>query len=317
MKCLRPFIREKGERASEWACYSRCPACLLNRRRIWTHRLILETFSHDDSCFATLTYDKDKVPADGSLRIDHYQKFLRRLRKLYAPKEFRFFISGEYGPVSNRPHYHAIIFGMDQFVAGGIDGQHGLVQAAWSSKFTGGFTYCGSVTPASCAYVAGYVTKKIKEPKKIKHENDRRWYYEDGRIAQFVRMSLRPGIGYGAVAPLCSAYEYYLHKYMDDGLSSKPLHPLPVVLRHGKGLLPLGRYVRQKLSIEVAKRFMGDTFEKDPRETLKEMQELRIKNEHVASCQAKTYSEIVIDKGIQKLRNLIARDRIFLQENTL
>ena len=41
---------------------------------------------------------------------DHYQKFLKRLRKNTGLKDITYVISGEYGSKFGRPHFHAILF---------------------------------------------------------------------------------------------------------------------------------------------------------------------------------------------------------------
>jgi hypothetical protein len=53
------------------------------------------------------------LPADGSLDVSHFQKFMKRLRDRIKPLKIRFFHCGEYGDLTRRPHYHALIFGYD------------------------------------------------------------------------------------------------------------------------------------------------------------------------------------------------------------
>lgn len=39
----------------------KCIPCLINRKRLWKHRLILESYCHDKSAFVTLTYNDDQL----------------------------------------------------------------------------------------------------------------------------------------------------------------------------------------------------------------------------------------------------------------
>lgn len=97
----------------------------------------------------------------------HAQLFLKRLRKALAPRRIRYFLVGEYGDETQRPHYHAIIFGWwpEDAKPHSSNGGHplytsGALTAAWGL----GHVTFGSVTPESCAYTAAYCVKKITGP---------------------------------------------------------------------------------------------------------------------------------------------------------
>lgn len=251
MNCVDPFIL-KG---CAFGC-GQCMPCRINRRRVWTHRIILEAKEHVDNAFITLTYRDEDLPADGNVDSVVLQKFLKRLRRLYEPGKFRFYGVGEYGEETNRPHYHLALFGFPSCANGRTQynksevccGSCKMVASAWPF----GHIYVGSVTVESAAYVAGYVTKK--------------WiWYPDGLRAPFSRMSNRPGIGAGSMDDVASAL--LMEKYLRDDVPSSLLH-------NGKSW-PLGRYLRRRLRKRVG------LDEKAPQSTLdqvaEEVRELREK----------------------------------------
>jgi len=97
------------------------------------------------------------------------------------PGKIRFFLTGEYGELTHRPHFHAAIFGLDSYSAGGDDGRGGVLQETWPY----GFTFSGELTWESAQYIAGYLTKKVTA--------------DEYSVREFSRMSLRPGIGASAM----------------------------------------------------------------------------------------------------------------------
>lgn len=153
-----------------------CIACRLNYAKFWSIRMMQELKKHDAACFATLTYDDEHLPEDRRLHKRDIQLFWKRLRK---ERSVRYFCCGEYGDQFGRPHYHAIIYGVNPK-------EHDLIAEAWQQ----GNVKLGTVTPDSCNYVAKYMTKKLRgEALKQKLEEDPEFKNE------FVLMSRRPGIG--------------------------------------------------------------------------------------------------------------------------
>lgn len=151
------------------------------------------------SCFITLTYDDDHLPADRSLDLDHFQRFMKRLRKKHGAG-IRFFHCGEYGEKFGRPHYHALIFNHD-FADKKPWKKRGEVTLYTSVDLQGlwpyGFCSVGAVTLQSAGYVARYIMKKVTGPRADDH-----YEYvnpETGEVTQrrpeYVTMSRRPGIG--------------------------------------------------------------------------------------------------------------------------
>lgn len=118
-----------------------------------------------------------------------------RLRKRLGPT--RFFVAGEYGKISRRPHFHAILFGQG-FPGGTLVGSdiraHPILENLWPH----GFSSVGAVTYGSAHYVAAYCVKKLA----TSPDSDA-YRYLDPRtgeilplVPEFCHMSLRPGLGY-------------------------------------------------------------------------------------------------------------------------
>ncbi|AXL15507.1 replication initiator protein [Microviridae sp.] len=177
-----------------------CIGCRIERSRQWAVRCVHEASLHDDNCFITLTYDNDHLPADGSLDVSHFQKFMKRLRRKFPDKRIRFFHCGEYGEKYGRPHYHALIFGFDfpdKELYQVRNDQKLFISDILSKLWPFGFSSIGSVTFDSAAYVSRYIMKKVTGDKAALHYSD--IDYDTGEILgsrkpEYVTMSRKPGI---------------------------------------------------------------------------------------------------------------------------
>jgi len=171
----------------------RCVGCRAEQGRQWAVRMMHESRMHQSSVFVTLTYSDRKLPRGGGLYAKHFSRFVKDLR---ATQEGRisFFGCGEYGERTGRPHYHALLFGvefLDRY--SGFDSTRPDV---WRSETLGdtwgrGLVEGGTVTMASASYVAGYIRKKVRA------QDCQRCNPVTGEIltSEFARMSLRPAIG--------------------------------------------------------------------------------------------------------------------------
>lgn len=179
-----------------------CIGCRLERSRIWAIRCVHEASLHESNCFITLTYSPENLPADGSLKVKHFQDFMKRLRKRYSDRKIRFFHCGEYGERGGRPHYHALLFNFDfpdkVYDRKTPQGHPVFVSKALEELWPLGISEIGSVTFESAAYVARYITKKVTGPRAEEH------YTTIDRVTgeilaerspEYVTMSRRPGIG--------------------------------------------------------------------------------------------------------------------------
>lgn len=225
-----------------------CAPCRKNRKRIWVHRMLLENLCHDYSIFVTLTYDDEHLPEDGSLNKKHILTWLNSFRKAVKreyKRKIRYYLVGEYGTQSNRPHYHAIIYGVNIAVAD-------ILHNTWGR----GFTYIGDVNKDTTAYVAGYVLKGKKRMEELT---------SNGLTPEFARMSRNPGIGAFAVPKIVSALNG------DKGQYAFKNGDVPNELAHGGIRAPLGRYLKTKIRQDLGRDI------KCPNETLqmlkKEFQE--------------------------------------------
>ena len=75
----------------EYGC-GQCMPCRINRRRLWTSRLVLESALHVSNLFVTLTYANDFGPINWSLTPRHITLWLKRLRKMLG-YEVRYFVA--------------------------------------------------------------------------------------------------------------------------------------------------------------------------------------------------------------------------------
>lgn len=233
--CFRSSNPEDWLKGVPFPC-GQCLPCRINKRRIWTGRLFLESLCYKDiygsyrNSFFTLTYDDESMPVTLSglptLRKKHLQDFLKRLRK-QLPFKIRYYIGAEYGPTTKRPHYHAVFFGLPPRY-------YPLVARCWSSDcsrvtsvvyqnidkrtvdklmtFENGIgnIYVGyDCGPKAMEYVAGYVTKKLLAVGSTADDAYSRKYYPDGREREFSLMSTKPSIGLPFVYLFFKEFEEY------------------------------------------------------------------------------------------------------------
>lgn len=279
-----------------------CTPCRVNRRRLWVHRLLLESMKHGNSAFIGLSYDDRHLPADRSLNPRDLQLFLKRIRERVEPQRLRFFGIGEYGERTNRPHYHVILFGLQSCLRGRTEHrvarccpQCDLVSKAWRK----GSVDLGEVNKDSASYITGYVQKKLTK------RDDARL---GGRHPEFARMSNRPGIGAHAMLDVAAV----LHgELVDDDV--------PTQLRHGGKLMPLGRYLRRKLREAYGLSELGT-----PKEVLAKVTEemLVLQEERVALELSKGKKvdqayRALIDERLQKCLNIEAKVSIWSKKGTL
>lgn len=147
----------------------------------------------------TLSYNKEHLPAGGTLVKRDLQLYMKKLRKEFG-RGIRFYACGEYGEKEKRPHYHVVLFNFDfsdkKYYKKSKIGDNLYTSAIAERVWSKGFCVVGEVTFESCAYIARYIVDKVTGPKA------KQWYQyidADGCIIdvlpEFTNMSRRPGIG--------------------------------------------------------------------------------------------------------------------------
>lgn len=229
-----------------------CVACRLKKSADWAARIQHESMQYPHNVFLTLTYDDKNLPDDLSIHVEHFQDFMKKLRKYAAnhfPKVFneetnefdnhkiRFFHCGEYGETTNRPHYHACIFNID-FEDKELYSEKGGNKLYTSKKLESlwkhGFVTIGSLTKQSAGYTARYIMKKINGD--LAEEHYKRVDHLTGELHQvkpeYVTMSRMPGIG-----------SQFYDEFKND------IFPSDFIAHEGKKI-PIPKYYDRKLEAE-------------------------------------------------------------------
>lgn len=270
-----------------------CIGCRADQARDWTHRILNETDMHDFSWFVTLTYDEENLPENHQLHPAHLRRFFKTLRRT---EKLRYFAVGEYGEITQRPHYHALLFGpafLDNRIhynrRGAKVWRSETLESAWGM----GLSELGTVTPASAAYCAGYVQKKLG---KQKDANDHhRVDVTTGELVEwqteFSRMSLRPAIG-----------ATWIKKYWRD------VYPRDYIVIRGREFRPPRYYDK----------WMEQTHDKDPDCPCEEHQAAFNQTRHNRIDHIMEIEQFPTDFELaSKKKHHRARNRLFRTEKTL
>lgn len=212
--CLNPYFAQLdgSEYRYPLPC-GHCEHCRWKQSRVWAFRLEQELISwNDKALYVTLTYNDENLPEGANLSSSHLCGFFKRLR-YYLTEKFnvaiRYYSCGEYGDKFGRPHYHAIIFGIDEsFVP--------VVRRCWQYGFVRKPSNVRGVEAMN--YVSGYVQKKIGNTQQVKSDYN-------GRVPMFSRMSKGLGLDFVNRMPCFS--------------------PL---IRRGSKYMFIGRYLAKKLA---------------------------------------------------------------------
>ena len=261
---------------------SQCTPCRINYSQEFMTRHYFESIEYGEMmAFLTLTYIEKYLPGPpgiygmGSLRKEDIEKFMKRLRfnvwKRYKIR-IRVHLVGEYGSKKRRPHYHLIIYGIEERLA------ELEAYRAWSVetdqdqtrnenipdeiyKRLPGREFFGSikslpVEEGCSAYITKYILKG--------HTSEDNWnnsYPTDDREREFAFMARNPGIGSGGarrIARRLKAYKMYYREYPETnhwGEEGTPTDEIKYIQKwkDGKkaGTYRIGRYLRQKILEEM------------------------------------------------------------------
>jgi len=150
----------------------KCIECRLKYAREWAIRCVHESKMHPNNSFVTLTYSNENL-RDPKLNYRDWQLFVKKLRKTQN-EVISYFVTGEYGEQTKRPHWHAIIFNWypkDAEYKRSNDRGDKIYRSAILNKIWGlGETEIGEVTIESAGYCARYAAKKLVHGKDDEHE---------------------------------------------------------------------------------------------------------------------------------------------------
>lgn len=316
MLCRRPYIRDPTGRVLvstdpevrklgiPFPC-GQCLACRINKRRVWTLRLLLESYLHPCASFVTLTYAPDELPysLDGQpiLCKRDVQLFLKRLRDDFCRRDgfsggqIRYYFAGEYGPQGHLPHYHGILFGVyphqldDQWMY--YAGRSGPYKPNYCrasrlySLWQHGIVHVGECTRDSIRYCAGYVLKKLTRK-------------GDGLVPEFALMSRRPGLGARAVAAISRVMQDVPRDSLRAGAGK--------TLRIEGKEYALGRYLLDKLRRVSDVDTSLDDYEESLRQSFRE-----------SKRQGVPYLDFLVESDAQKYLNLESKQQLFDRRSDL
>jgi hypothetical protein len=236
--------------------------------------MMLESSLTPRNSFLTLTYRDEDLPdefvdkktgelyARNSVNPSHIKAFTNNLQTSYKRDtgyNLRYFLCGEYGDKTNRPHYHLALFGYPNCL---LPNRNFVVGRKFvpcvcpnciylAKKWPYGHIFLGNLEQQSAQYVAGYVTKKMHTNTcgcKGEYHHEKCAHSKlQGRYPEFSRQSLKPGLGHDAIVKHAISKKSYIHK-VDD---------IPKFLIHDQKKWPIGKYL-----FNVYKETLG--FENEP-----------------------------------------------------
>jgi hypothetical protein len=277
--CVQDYGDGRWERCTDkvWSPYTRrvvdeymnipcgqCIGCRLQYSATWADRMMMELEDHKCAWFVTLTYEDSQLPVKdvvneetgevakvATLKKSDLQKFFKRLRR--RGQKIRYYASGEYGDNSYRPHYHAIMYGLElpdmKMWRTSKLGSRYYVSEWLNNVWSHGYCIIGEVSWETCAYVGRYVTKKAIGKKVKKHH----LYGVDN---EFASMSLKPGIGAGF-------YDRYGKELFEHN---------QIVLKGGRKA-PIPKYFMGKLEVDDPK--LHEVISEKRREVMELLEEVK------------------------------------------
>ena len=298
MHCIRPWRKKVNGQLIDLDC-GRCGSCRHNRRAEWSFRISEELHHSLNGFFVTLTYEDSKLPwGDGvpSLSKDDFQKFMKRLRKFNKNRfgKVKYYCVGEYGSITFRPHYHAILFNIHPETINNLE-------SIWGK----GHINVKHAHSNNIHYIAKY------------HVNYRKGY--EDKEDEFALMSKGIGIGYisrngdwhknnEALYIKNNGFKQKLPRYYQNKIWGEEQIKRTLLPPYSMGLVRLGQIKK----IRTIKRFELDNKMKTEQfERLKEKA-----REQLEESQAATI-EILIKQGVKDPEGFMEASNIYLAEKVM
>jgi len=251
LNCRNPFYLKRGNGKIEYKRIKslspelrlqftpfpcgKCIECRITKAKHWATRILLESTQYKDNTFTTLTYSDDEIPKGGNLDKTEPQKWLKRLRKV-LDHPIRYFIVGEYGEETYRPHYHAILFNYPFY-------DEATIEATWQK----GHISNGEVTPQSARYVTEYCVKKWTSNSYDRPDHLDAEFMLSSRGKSINDSKVSGGVGISAIREL--AQNLRCSYQVEDG---KPYEGPPIHhVQYQNKWYPLDKYMRLKLNTEL------------------------------------------------------------------
>lgn len=142
----------------------KCISCRLEYARQWAQRCVHEASMYENNSFITLTYSDENLKSD-KLQYKDFQDFMKRLRTKNPHLEIGMFVTGEYGDIRKRPHWHALLFNYRP-----TDTVHKYTNDRGDKVYSSneltnlwphGTSELGQITFESAGYCARYAAKKL------------------------------------------------------------------------------------------------------------------------------------------------------------
>lgn len=192
----------------------KCIGCRIDYSRSWADRMTYHSLDKkilpNSSWFITLTYDDEHLSdlehSENydlyALNYDHSREFVKRLRNKFRDCQIDFYLSGEYGDSSFRPHFHLICYNVPlddlEYWKSNEFGDPYYTSDTIEKIWSKGFCTISPFTWLGAAYTASYVQKK-----------------RDGRmLCEYTAVGLTPERCFSSRRPGI-AHDFYLEHYFD------------------------------------------------------------------------------------------------------
>lgn len=141
----------------------KCEECIRDYATTWAVRCAIEAEQWEHNWFITLTYNNAFIPKNGKCSKKDINDFIDKLAGGHKLKTFKYWIAGEIGPLTHRPHYHGILFNFplpDLKIIGKKENGFTIYESETLNKAWGkGFIQIGTAEDDAAAYCAKYAAK--------------------------------------------------------------------------------------------------------------------------------------------------------------